>query len=130
MKNPDRRIALGTPARITAAILTALIFALLLTPCAANAAADNESSDGNDLEWDIFVTLEPGAATPGTSPEATDNTAASPDTERASAAPSPEAEKKGNGRFFVTKFHIIFSCVISLSIAILIAVLQARKRFK
>lgn len=46
-------------------------------------------------------------------------------TEDPEATPEPEG-----GGFFITKTHIIISCVVAFGIAVVIAVVQANKRFK
>ncbi|MBO5077554.1 MAG: hypothetical protein J5584_08180 [Clostridia bacterium] len=129
MRLSDRRIFNNsTPCRLAAAILTALLCVLLLMPGTAARAAETLPTDGNDLEWDVFITDAPDAATP----EAPADTAGT-DTGSGTAtepAATPETQQKGKGRYFVTKTHIIISCVVAFGLAILIAVLQAKKRFK
>ena len=128
MKLSDRRRSCKlTPRRLAAAILTALFCVLLLMPGTAARAAESLPTDGNDLEWDVFITDAPDAAT-----EAPAGTAGT-DTESGTAAEpaaTAETQQKGKGRYFVTKTHIIISCVVAFGLAILIAVLQAKKRFK
>ena len=101
---------------------------LLLMPGTAACAAETLPTDGNDLEWDVFITDAPDAATPE-APADTADTDAEPDAGTEPAATSV-AQQKGKGRYFVTKTHIIISCIVAFGLAILIAVLQAKKRFK
>ena len=129
MRLPDRRKNNNLmPRRLAAAILSALLCVLLLMPGTAACAAETLPTDGNDLEWDVFITDAPDAATPE-APADTADTDAEPDAGTEPAATSA-AQQKGKGRYFVTKTHIIISCIVAFGLAILIAVLQAKKRFK
>ena len=38
--------------------------------------------------------------------------------------------ESGSGRYFINNTHIIISCLVALAIAIVIAVIQANKKFK
>ena len=51
------------------------------------------------------------------------------ETQEAQEAQNGE-EESGSGRYFVNKTHIIISCVVAFALAVLIAVLQANKKFK
>ena len=69
-------------------------------------------------------------------PEAVEHTAeqtAQP--EAVSEAPADESQnsqdqKKSSGRYFINKTHIIISCLVAFALAVLIAILQANKKFK
>ena len=56
------------------------------------------------------------------------------DAQAATAGPdATDAKQSGSnnsGKYFVNKTHIIISCLVAFALAVLIAVLQAKKRFK
>jgi len=41
-----------------------------------------------------------------------------------------QEQEKGSGRYFINKTHIIISCLVAFALAVLIAILQANKKFK
>ena len=63
------------------------------------------------------------------------NAAQTESTEAASEAQAEETQngqeqEKGSGRYFINKTHIIISCLVAFALAVLIAILQANKKFK
>lgn len=55
---------------------------------------------------------------------------AAPDATKDDGSQSGQDQEKSSGRYFINRTHIIISCVVAFALAVLIAVLQARKKFK
>lgn len=122
-KSERRRVKAGRA--ICAILCIFMLSAVLLTLLPVNASASQEAS----ADPEAAVT----AIVPGSSeePVATGETAADPSAgPETTADPEPTGSQSSSGRYFITKTHIIISCIVAFSIAVIIAVVQANKKFK
>jgi hypothetical protein len=90
------------------AVLSAVIAAVFLFICLTNIAP--ASRDESAFGSVVFASSDEAEPQPTQVPENNGNS--------------------GSGRYFITNTHIIISLVVAFALAVLIAVLQARKKFK
>ena len=127
--NNIKRAVLTLAVPVILAVLVVLATPLNRQAAYAAANADAEqvqlSAAVIEGEWDIFYTDDPQSSAAAASGAA--GSTADADT---SPAGDENDDSNNSGRFFVTKTHIIISCVVAFGIAVAIAVFQAKKRFK
>ena len=127
--NNIKRAVLKLAVPVILAVLVVLATPLNRQAAFAAANADAEqvqlSAAVIEGEWDIFYTDDPQSSTAAAS-----GAAGSTSDADASPAGDENGDSNNSGRFFVTKTHIIISCVVAFGIAVAIAVFQAKKRFK